>query len=159
MRSAHRETTCQNDLRFDRRSRSQDAQHDDPQSSLSRSGRDRLDCRYRRRSDRIYSSGYRAVLGFTDSHRLWQHRDRSRQSIDPCAGHAELLCGIPIAASDITRELTTPTGAAIIKATCRSFGSMPAMTMQAVGYGSGTYDLPNQANLLRIVLGEIKRVT
>ncbi len=72
----------------------------------------------------------------------------------PAPATAELLCGIPIAASDITRELTTPTGAAIIKATCRSFGSMPAMTMQAVGYGSGTYDLPNQANLLRIVLGE-----
>ncbi len=28
------------------------------------------------------------------------------------------------------------------------------MTMQAVGYGSGTYDLPGQANLLRIVLGD-----
>ncbi len=72
----------------------------------------------------------------------------------PAPATAELLCGVPIAASDITRELTTPTGAAIIKATCQSFGPMPAMTMQAVGYGSGTYDLPGQANLLRIVVGE-----
>ncbi len=72
----------------------------------------------------------------------------------PAPATAELLCGIPIAASDIPRELTTPTGAAIIKATCQAFGPMPAMTMRAVGYGAGTYDLPGQANLLRIVLGE-----
>ncbi len=72
----------------------------------------------------------------------------------PAPATAELLCGVPIATSDIERELTTPTGAAILKATVARFGPLPAMRLIAAGYGAGTYDLPNQANVLRIVLGE-----
>ena len=72
----------------------------------------------------------------------------------PAPATAELLCGIPIAASTIERELTTPTGAAILKATVQNFGPLPAMTLIAVGYGAGTYDLPSQPNVLRIALGE-----
>jgi uncharacterized protein (TIGR00299 family) protein len=72
----------------------------------------------------------------------------------PAPATAELLCGIPILASSMERELTTPTGAAIIKATATRFGSLPNMKLTAVGYGAGTYDLPGQANVLRIVLGE-----
>ena len=72
----------------------------------------------------------------------------------PAPATAEILRGVPIAACDISAELTTPTGAAILKATCDQFGPMPGMTIQAVGYGAGTMDLEGQANVLRIVLGQ-----
>lgn len=73
----------------------------------------------------------------------------------PAPATAELLRGIPIAASDIEAELTTPTGAAILKATSGQFGAVPAMTIEAVGYGAGSRDLDRQANVLRVLLGEI----
>lgn len=72
----------------------------------------------------------------------------------PAPATAELLCGIPIAASNIERELTTPTGAAILKALVSRFGPLPSMRLEAVGYGAGTMDLPEQANVLRIALGQ-----
>jgi pyridinium-3,5-bisthiocarboxylic acid mononucleotide nickel chelatase len=77
----------------------------------------------------------------------------------PAPATAELLIGIPIAASTIEKELTTPTGAAILKATVQQFGPLPAMNLTAIGYGAGTYDLPGQPNVLRIALGESDRPT
>ena len=72
----------------------------------------------------------------------------------PAPATAELLQGIPIVGSDIKAELTTPTGAAILKACATSFGPLPSMTIQAVGYGAGKMDLEAQANVLRIILGD-----
>lgn len=72
----------------------------------------------------------------------------------PAPATAELLCGIPIAASSIEKELTTPTGAAILKAVVQRYGPLPAMKLISVGYGAGSYDLPGQPNVLRIALGE-----
>ncbi|HSR35580.1 MAG TPA: nickel pincer cofactor biosynthesis protein LarC [Desulfurivibrionaceae bacterium] len=67
----------------------------------------------------------------------------------------ELLKGVPSYGVDLEQELVTPTGAAIAKALCREFGPMPPMTIQAVGYGSGTQQLANgQPNLLRLILGQ-----
>ncbi|GAA5511169.1 nickel pincer cofactor biosynthesis protein LarC [Novipirellula caenicola] len=72
----------------------------------------------------------------------------------PAPATAELLKGIPIATSDVQAELTTPTGAAILKATATRFGSIPSMSTIAVGYGAGTKDLEAQANILKVMLGE-----
>lgn len=72
----------------------------------------------------------------------------------PAPATAELLRGIPIAGSDIRAELTTPTGAAILKACASSFGPLPSMTIKAVGYGAGKMDLEAQANVLRVILGD-----
>ena len=72
----------------------------------------------------------------------------------PAPATAEILRGIPIVASDIRAELTTPTGAAILKACASSFGSLPSMTIDSVGYGSGTMDLEAQANVLRVLMGQ-----
>jgi uncharacterized protein (TIGR00299 family) protein len=72
----------------------------------------------------------------------------------PAPATAELLCGIPIASSEVQAELTTPTGAAILKACAERFGALPSMTVHGVGYGAGTKDLDGQANVLRVVLGE-----
>ncbi|QDS90692.1 hypothetical protein EC9_49070 [Rosistilla ulvae] len=72
----------------------------------------------------------------------------------PAPATALLLAGIPIAPSDIQAELTTPTGAAILKTTCKAFGPIPAMKISAIGCGSGTMDLEKQANILRVLIGD-----
>lgn len=74
----------------------------------------------------------------------------------PAPATAELLCGAEIAPCDIERELTTPTGAAILKATVSRFGGWPAMRLEGIGCGSGSIDLPQRANVLRIALGEVE---
>ncbi len=80
--------------------------------------------------------------------------DHGRVAI-PAPATAEILTGVPLAYCDIESELTTPTGAAIIKTLASSFGPPPAMTPLRVGYGAGTRDLPGQANVLRVTLGEL----
>ncbi|MBI5096665.1 MAG: nickel pincer cofactor biosynthesis protein LarC [Nitrospirae bacterium] len=72
----------------------------------------------------------------------------------PVPATAELLKGIPVYSSGIERELTTPTGAAIITTMASSFQALPEMRLLAVGYGAGGWDLPEKANVLRILVGE-----
>jgi uncharacterized protein (TIGR00299 family) protein len=71
----------------------------------------------------------------------------------PAPATAELLTGIPLAPSDVQAELTTPTGAAILKALANRFGPLPAMTVDRIGYGAGSRDLDGQPNVLRVLLG------
>jgi uncharacterized protein (TIGR00299 family) protein len=72
----------------------------------------------------------------------------------PTPATAELLTGIPLAASTVAAELTTPTGAAIVATVADEFGPLPPMTIKTIGYGAGTRDLEQQPNLLRLILGE-----
>lgn len=71
----------------------------------------------------------------------------------PAPATAELLRGIPLAASIVLAELTTPTGAAFVSTVADEFGGVPSMQMDAIGYGAGNKDFKEQANLLRLVLG------
>lgn len=71
----------------------------------------------------------------------------------PPPATTELLKGCPTRAVDVEGELVTPTGAALAAALASEFGWMPAMEVQAVGYGAGRKDFPFP-NLLRVVLGE-----
>jgi pyridinium-3,5-bisthiocarboxylic acid mononucleotide nickel chelatase len=72
----------------------------------------------------------------------------------PAPGTVELLRGFPVVDTGVAGELVTPTGAAIITTLAQARGRMPAMTMSAVGYGAGTRDLPDTANVLRCFVGE-----
>ena len=72
----------------------------------------------------------------------------------PAPATAELLAGIPVAASEVEAELTTPTGAAILSVLAQAYGSMPPMTIERIGYGAGQRDLEEQANLLRLIVGQ-----
>lgn len=72
----------------------------------------------------------------------------------PAPGTGELLTGIPLAESKVLCELTTPTGAAILATLVDSFGPLPAMRIDRIGYGAGQKDLEEQANLLRVLVGE-----
>ncbi|MDZ4186233.1 MAG: nickel pincer cofactor biosynthesis protein LarC [Desulfuromonadales bacterium] len=71
----------------------------------------------------------------------------------PAPATLELLRGAPIYSSGIEKELTTPTGAAILTTLCRRFGPLPAMKVIAVGYGAGGMDLA-VPNVLRLIIGE-----
>ncbi|MCX6134742.1 MAG: nickel pincer cofactor biosynthesis protein LarC [Ignavibacteriales bacterium] len=73
----------------------------------------------------------------------------------PTPATMEILKGYPIVLSEIPFELTTPTGAAIIKAL--SAGTMPfeQIRIRSIGYGAGTRELQAIPNLLRLIIGDI----
>jgi pyridinium-3,5-bisthiocarboxylic acid mononucleotide nickel chelatase len=75
----------------------------------------------------------------------------------PAPATGELLRGVPLAPLDVEGELTTPTGAAIVAALAAGFGPLPAMTVDAIGYGAGQKDFP-QPNVLRLLVGEASAI-
>lgn len=72
----------------------------------------------------------------------------------PVPAVLQLLQGIPSHGGPVDVELCTPTGAALLAEHVSSWGSMPAMTVVAVGTGAGGRDLPDRPNVLRLVVGE-----
>jgi hypothetical protein len=72
----------------------------------------------------------------------------------PAPATAELLRGVPLVESKVQCELTTPTGAAILAALVESYGPVPSMTIEQIGYGAGQKDLEEQANVLRLLVGQ-----
>ncbi len=60
---------------------------------------------------------------------------------------------VPVYSNGIDRELVTPTGAALTVTLATCFGSPPAMTIQRVGLGAGSLQLPIP-NILRLWIGE-----
>ena len=71
----------------------------------------------------------------------------------PAPATAALLVGAPVVGVDVEGELVTPTGAALASTLADEFGRLPAMTVDAVGYGAGTSDWPTRANVVRVLLG------
>jgi uncharacterized protein (TIGR00299 family) protein len=71
----------------------------------------------------------------------------------PAPATAAILRGIP-ALLEGEGELTTPTGAAILAALVTNFGPPPPMRIQAQGFGAGTREVSDRANVLRVLLGE-----
>jgi pyridinium-3,5-bisthiocarboxylic acid mononucleotide nickel chelatase len=72
----------------------------------------------------------------------------------PAPATAELLRGVPLAESAIEGELTTPTGAAILATLADSFGPLPAMKIERIGYGAGHKDFAERPNILRLLVGK-----
>ncbi len=72
----------------------------------------------------------------------------------PAPATALLLNDVPWNAGDIPTELATPTGVALAKCWAARFGTMPAMTTSAVGYGAGTREFTDRANVIRVFIGE-----
>jgi uncharacterized protein (TIGR00299 family) protein len=71
---------------------------------------------------------------------------------------AELLKDAPVYSSDITGELVTPTGAAIISTVANEYGAMPAMKIERASYGAGSRDYQRFPNALRLIVGESETV-
>ena len=72
----------------------------------------------------------------------------------PAPATAKLLEGVPVFGGDLEGEWVTPTGAALIAQLAAAYGPLPAMQIEHVGYGSGTRDAPDRANVLRVLIGE-----
>jgi hypothetical protein len=72
----------------------------------------------------------------------------------PAPATAALLKDRPVYASGPQMELTTPTGAAVATTLAAEFGALPPMRILATGYGAGDRDFTEQANVLRILVGE-----
>jgi uncharacterized protein (TIGR00299 family) protein len=72
----------------------------------------------------------------------------------PAPATAELLRGAPTFSSGILRELVTPTGAAIATTLATSYAQIPRMTLRIIGYGAGSADNKEKANVLRLLIGE-----
>ncbi|MEI6084294.1 MAG: nickel pincer cofactor biosynthesis protein LarC [Verrucomicrobiota bacterium] len=72
----------------------------------------------------------------------------------PAPATLELLKGIPTQSSSIAMELVTPTGAALLAEFCTTFGPMPALAVEKIGYGAGSRDLEKTPNVLRAIVGE-----
>ena len=71
----------------------------------------------------------------------------------PAPATAQILQGIPTYSADISGELCTPTGAALLKHFATGFGKQPMMKTSAIGYGMGKKDFP-RANCVRVMIGE-----
>lgn len=72
---------------------------------------------------------------------------------NPAPATLELLKGLPVYGTDLPGELVTPTGAVILKGCEARCEPCPSMTLEHVGYGAGSRDLPGHPNLLRLYLG------
>lgn len=71
----------------------------------------------------------------------------------PAPATAEILKDIPVYSNVISYELTTPTGAAIIKELSCGYGGIPCMDIGKIGVGAGDRDFKNWPNVLRIFIG------
>lgn len=72
----------------------------------------------------------------------------------PAPATTRLLTGAPIYSSGVQAELLTPTGALLVTDYADSYGPMPSLRVQQVGYGAGDRDLPETPNVLRVVVGD-----
>ncbi len=72
----------------------------------------------------------------------------------PAPATVALLKGVPVVGSPLQMETVTPTGAALLSSLAAEFGPIPAMTLEAVGYGAGSKDLPIP-NVLRVLIGTV----
>jgi hypothetical protein len=73
----------------------------------------------------------------------------------PAPGSAEILKGVPVYSTDSNFELTTPTGAAIVREFSSEFGNIPLMNVETIGFGAGSQNFKDRPNVLRIFIGEM----
>jgi hypothetical protein len=72
----------------------------------------------------------------------------------PAPATLALLGDAPVYAAGTPMERVTPTGAAVLRMLDVSYGTLPAMRVEARGYGAGGRDTPGEPNLLRVLVGE-----
>ena len=95
--------------------------------------------------DRVYASPVATGLGMV--------RSAHGMLPNPAPAVVELLKGAPTYGREVTVELTTPTGAALLAANACGYGPMPAMTVEAVGFGAGAREIDGLPNATQVVVG------
>ncbi len=76
----------------------------------------------------------------------------------PAPAVLELLQSAPINDSGTSKELVTPSGAAIARE-ADFFGAIPPMQIKTIGYGVGGWQLEDRPNLLRGIIGICSKTT
>ena len=71
----------------------------------------------------------------------------------PAPATLAILRGLPLAATTLNGETVTPTGAALLRAVGTRFGTMPSMSLFAIGTGAGRKIWPDRPNIVRALLG------
>ncbi len=71
----------------------------------------------------------------------------------PAPATAELLAGVPTYSAGPAKEMTTPTGAALLRALDCGFEEGQRFVAEAIGYGAGSRDPEGFANVLRLSVG------
>ena len=73
----------------------------------------------------------------------------------PTPATLEILKAYPTILTEIASELTTPTGAAIIKSLSKGVLSAERIRVQSIGYGAGSKEIQEVPNLMRVIIGEL----
>jgi len=76
----------------------------------------------------------------------------------PAPATLALLEGAPLHGVEGDEELVTPTGAALVAALVEGFGPLPALRLEATGYGAGARELGRVPNVVRVLVGEAEEV-
>ena len=99
--------------------------------------------------ERVYSSPVRLGSGgiITTQHGVMP---------TPAPATLEILKDYPTVLTTIPHELTTPTGAAIIKALSYGVLDDELISVRSVGYGAGTKEFAEIPNFLRVVIGDLQ---
>jgi len=71
----------------------------------------------------------------------------------PAPATSRILRNVPVYSKAVKSELTTPTGAAIIRELAGGFGGIPYMNIEKIGIGAGNRDFGNWPNVLRVFIG------
>lgn len=78
---------------------------------------------------------------------------------NPAPATLEILKDYPVEFTNIDFELTTPTGAAIVKTLSSGVydnNTLGNVKIKSTGFGSGTFDIKESPNLLRVIICEIE---
>jgi uncharacterized protein (TIGR00299 family) protein len=76
----------------------------------------------------------------------------------PAPASAETLKGIPLYSTDSNFELTTPTGAALVRELPSEFGDLPLMNIETIGLGAGSRNFKDRPNVLRLFVGTLSSI-
>jgi uncharacterized protein (TIGR00299 family) protein len=72
----------------------------------------------------------------------------------PAPATMRILVGVPVRLTEIEAELTTPTGAALLKSLCDTIGEPVGIRPRRLGVATGTMDLKERPNVIRAILGD-----
>jgi pyridinium-3,5-bisthiocarboxylic acid mononucleotide nickel chelatase len=72
----------------------------------------------------------------------------------PAPATVRILEGVPVRMTEIEAELTTPTGAVLLRTLCDTIGEPIGIRPRRTGVATGTMDFAERPNIMRAMLGE-----
>ena len=72
----------------------------------------------------------------------------------PAPATVRILEGVPVRMTEIEAELTTPTGAALLRTLCETIGEPVGIRPRKTGIATGARDLAERPNIVRALLGD-----